>query len=282
MMEMQNTPTAVIIGGDHRMAYTAKALTEAGYAVTFWGRDSGASPPAAEPALRSAALAVLPIPATRDGLHLNAPTAKAPIPLAEVVLALRPGQTVASGTLPRAVAEAITAKGCKLYDYQTDEVFALHNALATAEGAIAVAISESPDLLAESGCAVLGFGRIGKQLCRLLSALGARVTVLTRKASDRVLAETLGYRAHPIADGETVLPKFTLIFNTIPACLYDFNRLGLAPDATVIDLAPIYPVTDSPKIIRGAALPAKYAPAFAGRLIARCILAHLGKQEGAL
>lgn len=282
MMEMQNTPTAVILGGDHRMAHTAKVLSEAGYAVTIWGQELGASPPAAESALRSASLAILPIPVTRDGVHLNAPLANAPIPLAEVVLTLRPGQTVACGTLPKAVAEALSAKGCILYDYQADEDFALHNALATAEGAVAMAIHESPDLLAGSECAVLGFGRIGKQLCRLLSAMGAEVTVLTRKSTDRTLAKTLGYFVHPIDDGEAVLQKFTLIFNTIPVRLYRWEQLSLAPDATVIDLAPVYPDGDSPKIIRAAALPSKYAPAFAGRLIARCILAHLSEKEGAL
>ena len=145
-----------------------------------------------------------------------------------------------------------------------------------------MAISASPNLLAGSDCAVIGFGRIAKQLCRLLKAMGAEVTVLARKSTDRTLAKTLGYRAHPIDNGDAVLRQSALIFNTVPVCLYDFAGLGLAIDATVIDLAPIYPACDSPKVIRGAALPARYAPAFAGRLIGRCILAHLGKQEGAL
>lgn len=282
MMEMKISPTALLIGGDQRMAHTAAMLTKAGYAVLLRGRDSGTSPPPCESAIRNADLVVLPIPVTRDGVHLNAPLASVPIPLAEIVLALRPGQTVAGGTLPKAISEAIRAKGCALYDYQTDEVFALHNALATAEGAIAMAIAESPDLLAGSDCTIIGFGRIAKQLCRLLRAMGAKVTVLARKSTDRALAQTLGYRAHPIGNGDTVLQKSTLIFNTVPVCLYDFDLLGLTADAIVIDLAPIYPACDAPKVIRAAALPAKYAPAFAGRLIGKCILTHLDKEEGAL
>lgn len=282
MMEMKKSPAALLLGGDHRMTYTADVLAKKGYAVSLWGQETDASPPKMESAIRGVSLVVLPIPVTRDGVHLNAPMAKSPIMLSQIVLALRPGQTVAGGTLPKAIAEAIRAKGCEIYDYQADEDFALHNALATAEGAVAMAISESPDLLAGSRCTVIGFGRIGKQLCRLLKAMGANVSVLARKSIDRTLAKTLGYPAHPIEVGESVLKQSTLIFNTVPVCLYDFDRLGLTADAIVIDLAPIYPAGDSPKIIRAAALPAKYAPAFAGRLIGKCILAHPGKEEGAL
>lgn len=282
MMEIKKSPTALLLGGDHRMTHTADVLAKKGYAVSLWGQEIDASPPKMESAIRDASLVVLPIPVTRDGVHLNAPMAKSPIMLSQIVLALYSGQTVAGGTLPKAIAEAIRAKGCEIYDYQTDEDFALHNALATAEGAIAMAISESPHLLAGSRCTVIGFGRIGKQLCRLLKAMGAKVTVLARKSTDRTLAATMGYTAHPINDGEAVLQQSTLIFNTVPVCLYDFDRLEIAPDAIVIDLAPIYPACDSPKVIRAAALPAKYAPAFAGRLIGTCILAHLGIKEGAL
>lgn len=282
MMEIKKSPTALLIGGDHRMTHTADVLAEKGYAVSLLGQEIDASPPKMESAIRGASLVVLPIPVTRDGVHLNAPLARTPILLSQIVLALCPGQTVAGGTLPKAIAEAIRAKGCEIYDYQTDENFALHNALATAEGAIAMAISESPSLLAGSRCTVIGFGRIAKQLCRLLSAMGAEVKVLARKSNDRTLAETLGYTAHPIDDGVAVLKQSTLIFNTVPVRLYDFERLGLALDAIVIDLAPVYPDGDLPKVIRAAALPAKYAPAFAGRLIGRCILAYPGKEEGAL
>ncbi len=280
MMDIQNSPTAVIMGGDHRMAHTAKVLENSGFAVTFRGRESGASPPTANTDGRCARLVVLPIPVTRDGEYLNAPLSPAPISLAEVVLTLRSGQVVASGTLPPSMADALRAKGCRLYDYQADEAFALWNALATAEGAIALAIAETDGLFSGSQCAVLGFGRIGKQLCRLLTALGAKVTVLARKADARALAETLGYEALALTEAKDAFSRASLIFNTIPKKLFDFSAMKLSPDATVIDLAPIYDASDSPKVIRGAALPSQYAPAFAGRLIGECILAHLnGKEE---
>ncbi|MBO5779020.1 MAG: NAD(P)-binding domain-containing protein [Clostridia bacterium] len=278
MMDIKNSPTAVILGGDHRMAHTAKVLEESGFAVIFRGRESGACPPT-NTDRRCASLVVLPIPVTRDGEHLNAPLSATPIPLAEVVLSLRPQQVVASGTLPPSMADALRAKGCRLYDYQADESFAQWNALATAEGAIAMAIAETDGLLLGSQCAVLGFGRIAKQLCRLLSALGAKVTVLARKKTDLALAATLGYAGVPLIQGEEALAKATLVFNTVPKKLFDFSAMKLSPDATVIDLAPIYDASDSPKVIRGAALPSKYAPAFAGRLIGDCILAYLREKE---
>lgn len=279
MMEIQNAPAAVLIGGDHRMVHTASRLSEAGYTVTLWGQGGDASLLTATDLPSHASLLILPIPATRDGLHLNAPLSPRPIPLNEVLTVLKKGQTVASGTLPDAVADAIRSKGCRIYDYQTDENFALWNALATAEGAIAIAIQESGHLLSGSEVAVIGFGRIAKQLCRLLTGFGAKITVLARKETDRTLAETLGYRALPLSDTE-ILSRAALIFHTVPVRLYDYAHIDPPINAPVIDLAPIYEPSDRPKVIRAAALPSRYAPAFAGRLIADCVLAHLKEVNG--
>ncbi len=279
MMETKKIPlTAVILGGDGRMVHTARVLEAAGCTVTLYGQDKGTSPPVSlEKIVHAADLIVLPIPVTRDGVHLNAPLSSEPIPLSRVGGALRSGQTVATGTLPATLAGAICAKGCLIYDYQADECFAIRNALATAEGAIAMAINTSPDLLADSRCAVIGYGRIGKQLCRMLTAMGAKVTVIARKASDRTLAKTMGCKAVPFSEGESILQSVSLIFNTVPRRLFDFAAVGLAPYCTVIDLAPVYEPSDSPRLLCGAALPAKFAPRFAGRLIGECILAQLRK-----
>lgn len=276
MMETQKIPlTAFIPGGDGRMVHTAKRLEQAGCAVTLYGQGGDAPPSLPfERLISDARLIVLPVPVSRDGLTLNAPLAGRPIPLQEIASLLHPGQAVAGGGLPCCLQNAIRAKGCAAYDCLTDERFALPNALATAEGAIALAITETPDLLADSDCVILGYGRIARHLARLLTAMGARVTVFARKESARTEAKKAGYAACPLSDAPTGFACSKLIFNTIPARLFDFAQL-LPPDAIVLDLAPIYAPSDSPRVIRAAALPAKYAPSFAGRLYGQCILSAL-------
>ncbi|MBQ8288872.1 MAG: hypothetical protein IJX76_08930 [Clostridia bacterium] len=281
MMETQKIPlTAFIPGGDGRMVHTAKILEQAGCTVTLFGQDGGAPPSLPIDQLVFAAeMIVLPIPVSRDGITLNAPMATQPIPLDGIVSALRKGQTVAGGGFPAGWSDAIRARGCALYDCLTDERFALPNALATAEGAVALAITETSDLLSDSDCTILGYGRIAKHLSRLLTAMGARVTVIARKAGARAEATAEGCAAYSLTDAPSMLADTPLIFNTIPAPLFDFAKL-LPTGGTVIDLAPVYAPADAPRVIRAAALPAKYAPRFAGRLFGECILSHLREKEG--
>ena len=85
-------------------------------------------------------------------------------------------------------------KGARLYDYAARDDFAVLNAVPTAEGAIACAMSAYEGTIAGSSCLVTGYGRIGKVLARLLKAVGSRVTVSARRGSDKAYIRALGYR----------------------------------------------------------------------------------------
>lgn len=267
MMEWKKSPAKVaILGGDQRMVHTADAFIRDGNPITLWGQDASASS-AVQEAVRDADWIVLPIPLTRDGVHLNAPLIADPPTLDTICNSLCRGQIVAAGAVPAHFANAVNARGCRMIDYQTDEGFAIQNAHATAEGAIAIALSESPELLADAPTAVLGFGRIGKQLVRLLLAMGANVTLYARKKSDLAYGETIGCRALPLTDAPKTLAQAKLIFNTIPVRLFELDRMDLPPNRIIIDLAPIYPPMQTPRLIRATALPANYSPKSAGKFI---------------
>ena len=159
-----------------------------------------------------------------------------------------------------------------LFDYGRSDAYAIRGALATAEGAIALAITHSQEMLAGSKAAILGFGRIGKQLCRLLLAMGARVTVFARRDADLVFAETMGAKAVQIAKMGEEIGRHSLVFNTVPVKLLgcaDFAQLG--EDALFFDLAPVYNAEEDRRIIRCPALPHRFSPKSAGELIAACI-----------
>lgn len=279
-MEFKNTRIA-FLGGDLRLIHASRAFEAEGAKCVFWGTDgcSGSQSPLSDPAeaLRSADLAILGIPVSRDSNTLNAPFAHQKLRLSELVELASIGQKFAMGMAPVRFREALEAKGCICYDYYQDERFSIANALATAEGAIAIAIGEHPDTLFGASTAILGFGRIAKQLALRLKALGAHVTVFARRESDLIYATTLGCEAEPITRLGECADRFDLFFNTIPMRLVGFPSPDLK--GIIIDLAPIYPESDTPKLLRAPSLPFKYSPRSSGKLIHDCIAKHFSAES---
>lgn len=154
-------------------------------------------------------------------------------------------------------------------DLLQDEEFLACNAAITAQCAVALAMEQLPITL--DGCPVLvvGWGRIGKCLAKLLRALGANVTVAARSSHDRAMLAALGYPAIPI-DGIRA-EDFRLIVNTVPAPVLGAE---VSTDALQMDLAS-RPGLLSPQAIRARSLPGRVAPESAGALIARTIVRYL-------
>ncbi len=270
MMENQKYPASVaIIGGDGRMIYTKEALEADGCMVTLWGHPNEAESVLAD-VLLGAELVILPIPLTRDGGHLNTPAS--PPKLSELADWMKAGQVVALGSSTDEFTAALKKKGCVLLEYGKSDAYAIPNALATAEGAIALAITRSKELLMGASAAILGFGRIGKQLCRLLIALGVKVTVFARREADLAYAKTMGAESLPIGNVGEKLGRYGLVFNTVPQKLLTASDFAhLKEDALVFDLAPIYEAAEDEWIIRCPSIPYQFSPKSAGELIYTCV-----------
>ena len=268
-MEMKKSPASLLLmGGDGRMYYTAEAFAADGCRVMLWGQSEEEAVGSWTQVMAQADGVILPIPLTRDGKKLHAPNLKNPPALTDVLAMLRKGQFVAAGKVPDWFAHKVRQKGCALLDYGADDAYARGGALATAEGAIAMAITHTKEILAGSKAAVLGFGRIGKQLCRLLHAMGGQVTVLARKEDDRLYAQSMGYDSLPFENLKDGLEGQGMVFNTVPVRLMgsaEFARLN--EDAIFFDLAPIYDGHEDARIIRCPSLPYRFSPKTAGRLV---------------
>ena len=126
----------------------------------------------------------------------------------------------------------------KVVDIMKREELSVLNAISTAEGAIKIAIEETPKNLHGSNILVLGFGRIGKVLSHMLNGLGAKVSCEARKNSDLAWIKAYGYDAIPLSELNENLYKFDIIINTIPYIVLDKEALeNVKEDALVIDLA---------------------------------------------
>lgn len=154
------------------------------------------------------------------------------------------------------------------------------NAIPTAEGAIEIAISETPVTIHGSKCLVLGYGKIGKILSKDLYGMGAQTYAAARKYADLAMIEGHGYEPLPIGILESGISDFDIIFNTIPALILDDKILSkVRKDALIIDLASKPGGLDFEaakryglRVIWALGLPGKIAPITSGAIIKDTIM----------
>ena len=157
-------------------------------------------------------------------------------------------------------------------DLLQDPMYLAQNARITAHCALQVVMDALSCTLDGLQVLVIGWGRIGKCLVQLLSAIGAQVTVAARKAQDRAMLEALGFRAVEI--GQIDPSKYGLIYNTAPQPV-----LPECPgSACKIDLASTPGITGK-DVIWARGLPNQLAPESSGRLIAERVISYLSEKE---
>jgi len=163
-----------------------------------------------------------------------------------------------------------------LVDYTTidlleDSSYLAQNAKITAYCAVKLASNQLPVILDHCKVLIIGWGRIGKTLSRLLKQMGAEVTVCSRQESNRSLLSALGYGATDFNDAD--LSEYRLIFNTVPKMLFP----KCPGDALKIDLASNLGL-GAPDVIWARGLPGKDAPESSGTLIANTLIPILRKE----
>ena len=292
--ETMNTKTFAVIGGDLRQAHLAGLLARDGYPVLAVGfeRKDGLSPDVlqvkqAQEAAARADCVVLPLPFSVDGQSVNAPFSRAPIPLESLWRALRPHTFVTGGMFTPAVRWAAENYGFRAADYYAEEELAVRNTVPTAEGAIQIALEQLPVTLHGARCLVLGFGRVGKTLCRALSGLGAHVTGAARSYEDLAWMRALGCAPLHLDELPGAANAFDAVFNTIPAVILRREILAkFRQDVLIIDLASRPGGVDFEAAtelglhtVWALSLPGKVAPHTAGRFIKETVL-HMLAREG--
>lgn len=151
-------------------------------------------------------------------------------------------------------------------DLLEDDFYLEENAAVTAECALRVAFAKLPCTLRNANVLIIGWGRIGKHLSRLLAALGANVSVCSRSIPHQAEIASLGLSC--VDRKATTFSKFRVAFNTAPGVVIP---RALPSDILKIELAskPGFLNTD---VIPANGLPGRFAPESSGALIARTIL----------
>lgn len=169
-----------------------------------------------------------------------------------------------------ALCKQLQQAGCVLCDVSRDETFVRENAKLTALGAVGVLLTSGQSAPDDWRVGVIGYGRIGETLVRVLLFLGARVTVYTGRESVRRMLGQCGIDSRPALYGEeqTDFTGQNILINTAPA------RTVVHPEAGVriLELASGENMGAQLKYEKLACVPARMFPKSAGRALGEAIL----------
>lgn len=234
-----------IIGGDKRDIYLMQDLVKLGASVTAVGfhpcpeLEQVHLVDNLEAAIFKAQVLILPMGGT--DLEGNIKTMDPDITLRlspEIAATIPEGVIVIIGFARDFVKEWANRYKWKLFEIAKMDLVAILNSIPSAEGAIQMAMEKLPITIHGSNSFVLGFGRVGKTLARMLNGIGARTTVVARKRPDLARVLEMGYRPLHLSELHQHIHEADVIFNTIPALILDHKLLSLMnKDALIIDLA---------------------------------------------
>ncbi len=283
----------LIAGGDLRQVYTAKALSQEynvyalGLSKNHINTDKINLIENIDDVPYEVDHIILPLPVSQDGEYINAPFSSRKIAASELIPHIKNGGIVFGGKFDDASRKIFTNSGIETIDYFEREELNVLNAVPTAEGAVQIAMEETASTIYGQNILITGFGRISKVLIKILNGMGANVTVTARKYSDLAWAEIYGCKSVHTSSLHECIDKFDIIFNTVPAVLFDEYMLNmLRKDTLMIDLASKPGGVDFDiagklglKVIWALSLPGKVAPVSSGEIIAGTVL-NILKERG--
>jgi dipicolinate synthase subunit A len=229
-------------------------------------------------AINGADIIIGPIPFSKGQL-INTPWNREQVKIKDFFSAARSGQTLLGGRLSRDALTLAQENGVRTVDILECEGLEVLNAIPTAEGAIQIAMENTKITIHSSNILVMGFGRIGKILCKTLRGLGANVYALARKQSDLSFIAAYGYEGVTLNSLPGILGNMDIIINTIPNVILDKDNISyLNKRVLIIELAskPFgVDIEESRKaglnVLFAPSLPGKAAPLTSARYIRKAI-----------
>ncbi len=275
-----------IIGGDRRDIYLMQELIKLGAAVTAVGFSPCSELSQVrlvdklETAFNKAQVLVFPMGGT--DLEGNIKTLDQDFTLRlspEIAAAIPEGVLVIIGFARDFVKEWAQKYRWKMIEIAEMDMVAIMNSIPSAEGVLQIAMEKLPITIHDSSSFVLGFGRLGKTLARMLKGIGANTTVVARKRADLSRIFEMGYRPLHCSEMHQLISEADVIFNTVPVLILDEKLLSLLrKDTLILDIASAPGGTDFTaakrlglNAILAPSLPGIAAPKTSGKILAQVI-----------
>ena len=264
-----------IVGGDLRIIRLIEMLISDGYKVYTYGLEMSEELlqmdvemcSTIEETVSYSKVVVGPIPLSSDRKNVSTPFSKMKLSLEDFLKVIK-GKKLIAGNILDFFKEELNKENIQYIDLIKREEFAVLNAIATAEGTIQIAMEETQRTVHGSKVLIMGFGRIGKVLAKMLDGIGAKVSCEARKDEDLAWIKAYGFEPIHLNDLNDKLNEFDIIINTIPFQILNNDRLELVKkDVVLIDLASNPGGVDRKaakekglKLIWALSLPGKVAP----------------------
>lgn len=149
-------------------------------------------------------------------------------------------------------------------DYTDNEVFLKKNAYLTAEGAITLYYNEVKETLLNKKVLILGYGRIGKYLSKMLKSLNCDVSVYARRKEIQNEIVLDGYKSVAFQND-----NYDVVFNTVPTTIINDEF----KNCICIELANGF--VNKENVINGNGIPGKMFPKTASTIFLDAILPYL-------
>ena len=181
-------------------------------------------------------------------------------------------------------------EGVEVFDLATDEPFLWRNARLCALGTLGVVLTGHTRVPSEMHIGLIGYGRIGKEVCDLFSYLEAPLVVFTsnsevvptlkEKGISVVLVnwkEKSAENVNQRLQNNGISMPIDIIINTSPTPMGEEFFDGF--DGTVYDLASGKPIPECVKHTRLSSLPMRMYAQSAGVAVYRAIVEYLNKSN---
>jgi len=246
----QGTPTTlcirsimekvVILGGDNRQIELYNILIKEGYDASLFGFDSIDKDTTNDiyGKLDECDYLFLPIPYKTNRGLIKMPFSKNTHTLHDIQAALREDCVVLLGKSDSESEYFLNLRNLKYWDFLKDENFLVENARLTAEAAIAISMLRITKSLNDCVVSILGYGRISKQLIRLLGVYECPIYVTTRRNMDSFSENLQGGEFIHTNRASEAVNKADVVFNTIPKVIFDDKKMSeIKQDVTIFELA---------------------------------------------
>ncbi len=273
-----------MLGGDKRDRVLAKRLIDMGVDLKIYGTERWTDIPkeafasSEREAIGGARVGIIPITGTDDNCVVRASNPQ--IKLTKELLSLMAKDKIlVIGRVKPCLEELIKEVDIKTIETAENDEIAIYNSIPSAEGAIQMAMEATDITIWGSLSLVLGFGRTGQTVARMLKGIGSKVTVLARKPKDLARISEMGYGSMHFRDTISVIKDADFIFNTAPAMVLPEEVLKHAKkDGYILDLASPPGGVDfyaaekfGIKAVLAPGLPGKVAPKTAGQILAKTV-----------
>lgn len=277
-----------LVGGDRRQQYLQENFRAEGFFTYSFGlfKEDSKEKFLEKLQMEYAPTVLLPLPSTKDSQHIFAPQCLSPLSFETLLAHLHGPARILGFSIPKTWCQMARDRGFIIEDLYHEAV-KIGNAKLTAAGAMQLLQSILKEPLLKKHVAILGFGRIGKELFSLLEPYAKETSLFLRNETMRASLQIQGKRAFSMDALEQELPQMDVLFNTVPSPILTTSLLEKTKENSIlIELASSpfgFSLEEAKKMGRTAilagGLPGKYYPMEASAILLEQFQKALPKEE---